>query len=274
LAPIFLPRLKIVHNVSLWVSLIVFVMFKRFRYQIIKYALLIVTLMVTQSALADALADGQNALIRGDESGAIRLWTPPATEGNPEAQFRLGIMYLSGRGVAPDQKMAVQWFRLAVEKHHVGASVALAQLYFDTAGAFYDPDTAINLLRDIAGQGVIEAQRFLGQAYRKGGGVSQDFDEALRWFKLAAAKGDIESQEGLGELYRYGYGVAQSYPRAFMWMSLAASSITNNIPERVRAARGAMKARDELDRMMSATDRAEAERLAIACWQAKLQNCD
>ena len=223
---------------------------------------------------ADALADGQNALIRGDDGGAIRLWTPPALDGNSEAQFRLGLMYLGGRGVAPDQKMAVRWFKLAIEKRHIGASLSLAHLYLDKSGANYDPDAALALLRDVASQGVTEAQAYLGQLYRKGGAVAQDFEEARRWYQLAAAKGDIASQAGLGELYRYGYGVEQSYPHAYMWFSLAASAVTENIPERVMAARDAIKARDTLERMMSQEDRAEAEKLSLTCWQAKLQNCD
>ncbi len=232
------------------------------------------TLALATPVFADALSDGQNALMQGDDGGAIRLWTPPATEGDPEAQFRLGLMYLSGRGVAPDQKMAVRWLQMAIEKHHIGASVALARLYMDKAGAFYDPKTALNLLRDVANQGVIEAQRYLGETYRKGGDVGQDFDETRRWYRLAAAQGDIEAQAGLGELYRYGYGVEQSYPHAYMWFSLAGSAVTDNIPERVKAARAAIKARDELERMMSQDDLAEAEKLALACWQAKLQTCD
>jgi len=227
-----------------------------------------------QAVSADSLTEGHDALMRGDESGAIKLWTPPATEGDPEAQFRLGMMYLSGRGVAADKTMAVRWFRLALEKHHIGASLALAQIYLDKTGKYYDPDTALTLLKDVAEQGVAEAQRYLGKAYRKGDIVSQDFNEALHWFKLAAAKGDIESQTGLGELYRYGHGVEQSYPHAFMWTSLAASALTNNLPDRIAAARAAIKARDEIEHMLSASGRAEAERLAIACWQTKLQSCD
>jgi len=250
------------------------VMFMRHAYQVFYAFVLAGGLALATPVWADALADGQNALMRGDDSGAIRVWTPPATEGNPEAQFRLGLMYLSGRGVARDQKMAVSWFKLAVEKHHIGASLSLARLYMDKAGVIYDPDAALGLLRDVAGQGIIEAQRYLGELYRTGGDVAQDFDEARRWYQLAAAKGDISSQAGLGELYRYGYGVEQSYPRAYMWFSLAGSALTENIPERVVAARAAIKARDELGRMMSREDRAEAEKRAIACWQAKLQNCN
>jgi len=250
------------------------VMFRCQVFRVLRVLGVAVALASSTLAFADALSDGQNALIQGDEGGAIRLWTPPATGGNPEAQFRLGMMYLQGRGVAADRTMAMRWFKLAIEQHHIGASIAMAHFLLDKANPHYDPDRALALLRDVGQQGVTEAQADLGQLYRKGGGVSQDFDEARHWYQLAAAKGDIASQAGLGELYRYGYGVAQSYPRAYMWFSLAASALTENRPDRIAAAHAAIKARDELERMMSPEERTEAERLALACWQAKLQNCD
>jgi hypothetical protein len=249
-------------------------MAKRIVYRLVAFVILTGLLIGGFSAHADELSAGQNALMRGDESGAIQLWTEPAIHGNAEAQFRLGMMYLSGRGVAQDAKMAVVWLTMAVEKHHIGASLALAQLYLNKAGSTYDPDTAIHLLRDVADHGNTEAQRVLGQAYRKGGGVPQDFAEALHWFRLAAAKGDGEAELGLGELYRYGYGVEQSYPHAFMWFSLAASAVTDNVPERIAAALSAIKARDALEQMMSKDDRMKAVRLADACWKSKLQACD
>jgi len=249
-------------------------MVKHIAYRVVQFGVVVGLLIAGAPARADELTAGQNALMRGDESGAIQLWTEPATRGNSEAQFRLGMMYLRGRGVAEDAKMAGVWLKMAVEKHHIGASLALAHIYLNKAGSSYDPDTAIHLLRDVADQGNTEAQRVLGQAYRKGGGVPQDFEEALHWFRLAAAKGDGEAELGLGELYRYGYGVEQSYPHAFMWFSLAASAVTDNMPERIIAARAAIKARDALEQMMPKDDLLTAERLADACWKSKLQACD
>jgi len=242
--------------------------------RLVHFVLILGLATIAQGAAADSLSEGQDALMRGDDSSAVRLWTPPATAGDSEAQFRLGMMYLSGRGLATDKSTATRWLQLASEKHHVGASLALAKLYLDKADASYDPDAAIHLLRTVAENGVIEAQRYLGQIYRNGGGVSQDFSEAFHWFKRAAANSDIEAQVGLSELYRYGYGVEQNYPRAFMWMSLAASNLTNNSPERRSAAQSAVKRRNEMERLMTTEERAEAERLAIVCWQTKLQQCD
>ena len=68
------------------------------------------------------------------------------------AQFRLGVVYAEGRGVAQDDKESVRWFRLAAE------------------------------------QGDAEAQGGLGLAYSAGRGVPQDFVASHMWITLAAAR--------------------------------------------------------------------------------------
>jgi len=39
---------------------------------------------------------------RGDYATAVRLWRPPAEQGNAEAQYNLGVMYAEGDGVPQD----------------------------------------------------------------------------------------------------------------------------------------------------------------------------
>ncbi|MGL5334797.1 MAG: tetratricopeptide repeat protein [Enterovibrio sp.] len=48
-----------------------------------------------------------------DEKQAFYWYRKAAEQGYPEAQFALGAMYASGRGVDMDQKKAVHWFRKA-----------------------------------------------------------------------------------------------------------------------------------------------------------------
>ena len=42
---------------------------------------------------------------------ALREWTPLAKQGDADAQFSLGGMYLQGLGVPQDYKTAVKWYR-------------------------------------------------------------------------------------------------------------------------------------------------------------------
>jgi len=230
--------------------------------------------LATKSAKAGPVEEGDRAFLQGHIAAAIQLWTPPATQGSAEAQYRLSQVYLSGNGVARDLELGLKWLSLAAERHYPPALIDLADLKLDPRNVMYQPDEAVALLRDAAGQGIVQAQRQLGQLYREGKAVSQDFTESLHFYRMAAQRGDLESQYGLGELYRYGYGVEQSNIKALMWMSLAASAITGNNTHLKKIAHDAAIARDQLSRLVGPSGRAEADDLASRCWQNKLAGCD
>ena len=54
--------------------------------------------------------------------------TGPEVPGNPDAEYRLGLMYLEGRGVANSRDQAIRWLRSAAEKGHSHAAAALDAL--------------------------------------------------------------------------------------------------------------------------------------------------
>ena len=77
-------------------------------------ALLILTFSVTtfsqkDDGLTQFLQAGE-AYARGDYPTAIRLVQPLAEAGNAAAQYNLGTMYREGKGVAPDDTAAREWF--------------------------------------------------------------------------------------------------------------------------------------------------------------------
>jgi uncharacterized protein len=59
------------------------------------------------------LAAGEQAFIKGDYAAALNEFLPLAKQGNPEAQFRLGVMYEHGYGVPQDCVQAHMWYNLA-----------------------------------------------------------------------------------------------------------------------------------------------------------------
>ena len=97
---------------------------------------------------------GREAYDKGDYATALREFTTLAGQNHADAQFSLGLMYDDGRGVAQDDKQAVQWYKLA------------------------------------AGQGDADAQFNLGNRYADGEGVAQDDSRAHMWFDIAASGGD------------------------------------------------------------------------------------
>ena len=88
-----------------------------------------------------------------------------AERGDPEAQFTLGYMYVTGDDAPLDLAEAATWFRRAAEQGEPGG------------------------------------QFNLGLMYAYGDGVARDMDAAVRWLVLAAEQGRIDAQYTLGVTY-------------------------------------------------------------------------
>ncbi len=75
-------------------------------------------LLLLGSALQAAAGDfdaGMSAFDRGDYAAAHAAFEPLAQQGNGEAQYMLGYLYATGKGVAKNETRAYQWFLLADE---------------------------------------------------------------------------------------------------------------------------------------------------------------
>jgi hypothetical protein len=118
------------------------------------------------SITAEPLEDGVAAHGRGDYATAMLLLRPLADHGNAVAQFNLGVMYLTGRGVAHDYAAAVNWFRKAAD------------------------------------QGDANARYWLGGMYHRGLGVPRDDAAAASWYQKAADQGFAAARMALTDLER------------------------------------------------------------------------
>lgn len=52
-----------------------------------------------------------------------------AEQGDAEAQYQLGLIYLEGKGVKKDMKTGAAWIQKAADQEHVGALKKLAWCY-------------------------------------------------------------------------------------------------------------------------------------------------
>ena len=173
-------------------------------------SVLMICLFITVSVWAD-YQKGAEAYERGDYKTALQEWRPFAESGDPQAQFRLGLMYENGWGVNQDGEEAVKWFRRASKQGHARAEQHLAAMVgIDLKGI-------AQLLRAGAELGYATSQNNLGSMYRRGYSVPQDYKEAVKWFRKAAEQGDAPAQNNLGSMYRNGYGVPQDYKEAVKW---------------------------------------------------------
>jgi len=133
------------------------------------------TALQNPQPLADALTQCGPLAWRGDAAIQNTLgtlyWqaTPPAltaaahwieqaaAQSNADAQFNLGVMYASGKGLAQDDRKAARWFQRA------------------------------------ARQGSMLAQYNLGLMCLRGQGVAQHDEDAFLWFSLAVQQGSQEA---------------------------------------------------------------------------------
>jgi TPR repeat protein len=79
-------------------------------------------------AYAD-VADGWDAYNKGDYKSAVNKWRSSADQGDADAQYNLGQMYLKGEGVLKDAKQAVHWYRKAADQGDADAQYNLALKY-------------------------------------------------------------------------------------------------------------------------------------------------
>ena len=69
----------------------------------------------------DDFQKGQTAYQNGDFATALREWKPLAEQRYARAQYLLGLMYVTGRGVPLNHKTAVKWYRLAAAQGYAPA---------------------------------------------------------------------------------------------------------------------------------------------------------
>ncbi len=138
---------------------------------------------------------GLDAYRVGNYSAALEAWNLSAFEGNAEAQYNLGVLYVEGKGVQTDVEKAHYWFLLAAGKQHAQAQYNLGHLYMRGIGVGKDPKEAMNWWRIASDNGYPSAAYNLGRAYLQGADGKVNHDEALRWLKLAADQGDPSALE-------------------------------------------------------------------------------
>ena len=150
-----------------------------------------------------------------------------AEAGDADAQFRLGVCFMCGRGFARDAvhrfpRDAVRaegWLRKAAEQGHRKARMWLVIIHARGLSL----KQAAQWYQECADRGYAEAQYLLGCCYRDGTGVPQDYARAADWFLKAAEQNDWRAAKLLSEWYEYGTGVPRDHEKAAFWADKAGS---------------------------------------------------
>ena len=138
------------------------------------------------------------------------------------AEVGLGVLYLEGRGVPPDDAEAARWFQRAADRGHPDAQFRLGFLHFS------------------------------------GRGVARDMAAAQRWYRMAADQGHAESSFYLGVMYAQGQGVGHDDVLAYALFERAVQNATGSLRSLAERRRNAMGRRMSANQIDRATELAAA----------------
>ena len=127
-------------------------------------------------------------------SGVFRFQVKLAEQGNPEAQYKVGEMYETGKGVQKDPKIALTWFEKAAAQDHKKAVYKLLYLDIKKNGLNSHSKTQLGVLRQESASGNPDAQYYLGKMYASGVGVPKSLNNALTWLNKATFNGVSEAE--------------------------------------------------------------------------------
>ena len=120
-----------------------------------------------------------------------------AVNGDVNAQFELGLLFIRGDAVLKDFTRGIEWLQRAAEQDHIGAQLELAGMYLRGVELQQDAAAAFQWYMRAARRGDAQAQYMLGNLYRAGSGVRENRSEASRWYAAAAKQGHIKAKERL-----------------------------------------------------------------------------
>jgi TPR repeat protein len=209
--------------------------------------------LATPRARAFTVDAAYSAMKRGDFDNAMSELKPLAAKGDPDAEFLLGMLYDSGKGVARNQATAASWYRKAAEQKHLFAQVYLGALYYSGQGVKQNYGEAARWFRGPAAAGNDQAQFYLGSMYANGAGVGKDGTEAIRWLTKSAQQRNTRAMGLLAtELFSRSQGSDEhDLIDAYVWSHLAAEY------DPIQAATSARKV---IERNCSNEQRKKAER--------------
>ncbi len=166
----------------------------------------------------------QPVFAEGETAEEFKVIKKAAELGEPNAQYKLGLIYeKGGTVVGAHEPTAVLWFSQAAQRGHAMAQEKMGTRYLTGKGVGVDVKKAEELLLLSGNQGYARGQYRLGQLYNRGAsGVRRSYEKAVDWYTKAAKQNYAPAQYYLGGMYAMGKGVAVDRIEAYAWLALAA----------------------------------------------------
>ncbi len=162
------------------------------------FCLLVLWALLASTALAQFEA-GVQALEEDHIEEAVEAFERAALEENAKAMFNLGLMAERGLGrQEPDYLVASSWYQAAAEQGDPRAQYNLGLLYMEGKGFAQDYKTAATWFHKAAEGGNARAMHNLGIMYYEGlGRVRLSYDASRQWFDRASRSGFVKGRNDL-----------------------------------------------------------------------------
>ena len=143
-----------------------------------------------------------------------------ARQGDPHAQYFMGLLYRDGGLLVPDAEQAKHWLELSAQELP-DAQYVLGKLYLSDDSDIHDPAKGLYWLQQAVDSGHEYAAYRLGKEYLAGENISRDTVKAAAYLRQAAEQSNPYAQYLLGKLYLMGKGVPKDKESAQYWFSVA-----------------------------------------------------
>lgn len=148
--------------------------YQKVRFSLHPRALLASFVLLFSAQLFADYEDGVNAAFKGDFKTAFFEFSVAAEEGLDLAQYNLGILYFTGKGVEQDAVEAFRWTQAAAQQGHTAAQFNLGSLYYSGDGTSVDKDKAVEMFGLAAKAGHATAALLLANMFVDGDHVKKD----------------------------------------------------------------------------------------------------
>jgi SEL1 protein len=172
---------------------------------------------------------GEGFHLPKDSKMAAKYFNMSAHQGNPDAQFNLAVLYMSGNGVEQSYPLALKYLSQAAQQGQTLARYHLGVLYKDGLGTLKNCNSAVKFFKHVVEKAAWLAgidQAF--ESYTTG----KDYHSALNTYQQCAELGVEVAQSNAAYMFDRGYGVkaflgenssnTEQLQRALAWYTKAA----------------------------------------------------
>ncbi len=155
-----------------------------------------------------------------ERDNAVEELEQIASQGDPHAQYIMGLLYRDGGLLVPDTEQAKRWLELSAQELP-DAQYALGKLYLSDDPDMHDPAKGIYWLQQATDSGHEYAAYRLGKEYLTRDNIPKDTARAAVYIRQASEQANPYAQYLLGKLYLMGEGVPKDKDFAQYWFSVA-----------------------------------------------------